>query len=307
MMCESPVTIVIPVRDRATIVGRTLDSVAAQTARPLRVVLVDNGSSDSTLAVLEKWRTANLSDDFDIKVISEPRPGAAVARNAGLELVATEWTMYFDSDDVMAPGHVRQALDFVRIHPDADIVGWDVLMHLTGEKKVKKFTTADAYYNCVMHGTMGTQRYMCRTELLRKAGGWNNSLSTWDDIELGVRMLNLSPRIRKRSGVPTVDIYASADSITGSSFTSRLGHEIRAIEEIRRNLPDDKKMIADMKLAVLAGDCAHEGCCEAKQLLDARMMDLSPAHRHLLRAVYYYKSKGLRGVVTLARPFLYML
>ncbi len=304
MMQEPRVTIVIPVRDRAAIVGRTLDSVAAQTARPLRVILVDNGSSDNTREVLDRWRDSHQSDDFNIEVISERRPGATAARNAGLERVTTEWIMYFDSDDTMAPGHVQQALEFVESHADTDIVGWDVTIDFGGVKAVKKFFATDVYYNCVMHGTMGTQRYMCRTELLRQAGGWNGNLSTWDDIELGVRLLNLSPHICKRPGAPTVDVYTSADSITGPTFSSRLEHEIRAIDEIRRNLPPDKKIIADLKLAVLAGDCACEGNPEAARILNARLRASSPAKRLLLRAVYYYKSTGLRGVATLARPFI---
>lgn len=304
MMYDPLVTIVIPVRDRASIVGRTLDSVAAQTVRPLQVILVDNGSSDNTFAVLEQWRDSHQSDDFNIEVISECRPGATAARNAGLERVVTEWIMYFDSDDTMAPGHVQQALEFVESHTDTDIIGWNVAIDFGGVKTVKKFSTTDVYYNCVMHGTMGTLRYMCRTELLKRARGWKTGLYTWDDIELGVRLLNLSPRIRKRPGSPTVYIYRSADSITGPTFSSRLQREVLAIDEIRRHLPPDKKIIADLKLAVLAGDCACEGNHEAARILDGRLRELPLTRRLLLRAVYFYKSKGLRGVATLARPFI---
>ncbi|MGN0223934.1 MAG: glycosyltransferase family 2 protein, partial [Muribaculaceae bacterium] len=57
-MTNCELTIVIPVYNRATIVERTLASVAAQTLRPLSVVLVDNNSTDGTLSVLQRWAEA---------------------------------------------------------------------------------------------------------------------------------------------------------------------------------------------------------------------------------------------------------
>lgn len=53
---EYELTIVIPVYNRAGIVGRTLESVQRQTLRPLRVVLVDNNSTDATPEVLRAWK-----------------------------------------------------------------------------------------------------------------------------------------------------------------------------------------------------------------------------------------------------------
>ena len=53
---KAKLTIVIPVKDRAGIVDATLDSVHKQRLRPLDVVLVDNGSTDGTLAVLQAWK-----------------------------------------------------------------------------------------------------------------------------------------------------------------------------------------------------------------------------------------------------------
>ncbi|MDE6573922.1 MAG: glycosyltransferase family 2 protein, partial [Muribaculaceae bacterium] len=91
-------SIIIPVYNRESIVLRTLESVERQTLRPLKLILVDNGSSDGTLAVLEQWRQEHAAPGFEVEVYSEPVPGACAARNKGLAVADTEFVMFFDSD-----------------------------------------------------------------------------------------------------------------------------------------------------------------------------------------------------------------
>ena len=64
-MGDSKLTIVIPVKNRAEIFERTLRSVAAQKLRPLKVVIVDNGSTDSTAETARKWCDAVAATGID--------------------------------------------------------------------------------------------------------------------------------------------------------------------------------------------------------------------------------------------------
>ena len=79
MKQQALISIIIPVFNRAGIVGRTLDSIAAQTLRPLNIILVDNNSSDNTLEVLTQWGKDNSTDDFKITILQEKKPGASIA------------------------------------------------------------------------------------------------------------------------------------------------------------------------------------------------------------------------------------
>ena len=65
------VTIIIPVYNRATVVGATLQSVVDQTHRPLQVVLVDNDSTDDTMQVLETFKREHPGADMSIVITSE--------------------------------------------------------------------------------------------------------------------------------------------------------------------------------------------------------------------------------------------
>ncbi len=269
-----PLTIVIPVRNRADIVGRTLASIEAQTYRPLSVILVDNGSTDATRLVLEQWANAARTDDFDVKVIDEPSPGAARARNAGLKAVETDWTMFFDSDDVMLPGHVERAMKCLSKNPKADIIGWDTSIGLAGgDTKRVAFYSTDMIYNNVLHGGFATQRYMARTEIFRKAGGWSERVRVWDDIELGTRLLTMSPlpMMYKVNGSPTVQTFFTPVSITGASWSEKaddLCHDVDMIESL---LPPAMRWIANLKRGQIARVCRKEGRPDVAARVNARI------------------------------------
>jgi len=256
------ISIVIPVRNRAELVERTLKSVERQSYRPLSVILVDNGSTDGTRQTLERWAEAVQKPDFKVKVIDEPEPGASSARNAGLKVVDTDWTMFFDSDDVMFPEHVERAMKCAAKHPKAGIIGWDVKGGLaSGGTRICPFFSSDMLYNNIMHGGFATQRYMARTDIFRRAGGWNAQALVWNDIELGTRLLTLDPVpvIFKVNGRPQVETFFISDSITGTSWSGKAEDRLNSIGLIEALLPRNMKWIASLKRGQLARVCRKEG------------------------------------------------
>lgn len=94
------ISVVIPAHNRAHLLGETLDSVLAQDHPPHEVIVVDDGSTDATLSMLEAYAGR-------IKVGCIPHSGAMVARNAGLRLASGEVVAFCDSDDVWLPGHLE--------------------------------------------------------------------------------------------------------------------------------------------------------------------------------------------------------
>lgn len=288
-------TIVIPVRNRAALVGRTLQSVAEQTLRPLGVVLVDNGSTDDTRLVLERWAAGVRAEDFDVRILDEPQPGAARARNTGLAAVRTAWTMFFDSDDTMLPNHAGRAVEAIAGNPGVDIVGWNVGMQFVGGKqRTLVFETRDIDRTNILHGSLATLRYCARTDLFRRAGGWNEQLGVWDDIELGQRLLQYNPMIIKLDGAPTVQVYATAESISGTHDSQRYDGCLRALDCIHPYCKPQS--IIGLKKAILAGDCSHVGDPRGEQLIiETLNHEPSLRNRLLLRAAYIMKRHGLRG------------
>lgn len=98
----SLVSVVVPVRDRAALVGRAIRSVLAQTWPHLEVLAVDDGSTDDTGARLRAIADPRL------RVVARARPaGPGVARNLGIEAARGEWVAFLDSDDEWLPDRLE--------------------------------------------------------------------------------------------------------------------------------------------------------------------------------------------------------
>lgn len=292
------VTIVVPVFNRANIVGHTLASISAQTSRDFCVVLVDNGSTDGCPDVLNRWASEQT---FDVKVLSERRPGAASARQTGLETVETPWCMFFDSDDVMKPSHVARALAGVEANPDADIIGWDVeFIQIDGRRSVQPFVSEDMQFRAIFNGSMGTQRYFAKTSLFRAAGGWNRDVGVLDDVELGVRLEAQKPKAVKLTGKPTVEIRMGTDSLTCGEQASNIEELDRALTRIEATLGPSKSPWLELKRVIVA---AHSPKDEGDALLRS-IAERDRRHSLLYRFAYVYTRHGGRGIARILRPLL---
>ena len=225
-------TIIIPVYNREALVQRTLDSVLAQTHRPLQLVLVDNCSTDGTLQVLHQFADRHDEPDFRVTVVQEQRHTAGAARNRGFNLARAEWVMFFDSDDEMAPGLVEAYASQVRqCDGQLDLVSArSVLVFPDGTRREAPFFTSDILAVQLLHSQLATQRYAVRRDFFAATGGWNADLPGWNDWELGLRLLLAHPRMAFCQDAPMVLInHNGKDSITGSEFHTRAGQWERAI------------------------------------------------------------------------------
>ncbi|HEX5333026.1 MAG TPA: glycosyltransferase [Cellulomonas sp.] len=111
------ITVVMPALNAAGTIGEQLAALAAQdTNLPWQLVVVDNGSSDETIAIAESFR-AGLRD---LVVTTCSRPGPSAARNLGARVGSGDLLLYCDADDRVAPGWVDA---MARALQQADVVG----------------------------------------------------------------------------------------------------------------------------------------------------------------------------------------
>ena len=298
-------TIVIPVYNREKIVSATLNCVAAQTYRPLNLILVDNNSTDASLQVLREFKEANQAPDFRITVLQETTPGACAARNCGLLAAKSEWIMFFDSDDLMTPDYVEQYDKAMNADPDADIFA--IRLQLDDGKRIRQlaFVPHDIFANHIIHSMLSTQRYIARRKHFIEAGCWNRNTPTWDDWELGIRMLLSRPKIHYICDKARVTAVFQNESITGENFHSKHGtweHAIDIAESDIANSDIAEKdrliYLLNYRRVVLAAHYRREKCSD---LADALYRNTLERYRHnfcrraMLALAYRYISAGGRG------------
>ncbi len=117
-MTHPAVTVIVPVFNAERHVRETLDSIAGQTLRNLEVIVVDDGSSDASIAIVEEF----AARDPRVRLVTGPAQGSAgAARNTGLRLARGDYLAFLDADDLFVPTmleklHTKATID------DADIV-----------------------------------------------------------------------------------------------------------------------------------------------------------------------------------------
>ncbi len=97
----SSISCIIPTRDRCALLADAIESVYQQEGYDLEIIVVDDGSTDGTDALLHKHYPG-------VKVVHTQGVGPGLARNAGVESASGAYLMFLDSDDIWLPGHVAR-------------------------------------------------------------------------------------------------------------------------------------------------------------------------------------------------------
>ncbi len=262
MFIMSPITVVIPVYNRAHTLPRTLRSIESQNIAPAAVVLVDNNSTDGSLPLMQEWAASH----DNVIVVSERRPGASAARNRGLSEVMTDWTMFFDSDDEMLPTHIEDFTRAIAENPGVDIMGRDYMTERDGKLRRQYYSASNPVFSHIFRSSLSTLRYAARTELFRRCGGWNMEVGGWDDYELGMRLLMENPVMGSVGGDPSAIAHFESESLTGESFTARGGEWEKVLATMRRVAHEHGRHDVDRWLDARSMVLAAEYAIEARTL-----------------------------------------
>lgn len=295
--------VIVPVFNRASLVTGCLDSILQQSVRPSELIVVDNGSTDSTYETVSAWMQTHERSDIEFKLISQPERGACKARQTGLEHSGSNYLIFFDSDDVMLPCLIENAAQSVEVNPEIDIVCWKAKINkLDGSVKIPPFNPEKPLENHLVHALLRPQGYMVRKEFLEKAGGWKKPIKVWNDFELGLRLLLRNPKLAALPKVMST-IYSQEDSITGKDFSSKEGQWEATLEEMDKTVDETThpeknriKRILNYRRAILAAHYFREGNKSgAKKLMMTTIENKGIRERILLKFSYYYTRMGLRG------------
>src|SRR5215510_618603 len=110
-----PVSVIMPTFNRADTIKRAIRSVQAQTFTDWELIVVDDGSTDNTVALIEGC-------DPRLKLIRQENQGTAGARNAGLHASAGSYIAFLDSDDEWLPHHLELCVGFLEALPGEQFV-----------------------------------------------------------------------------------------------------------------------------------------------------------------------------------------
>ncbi|ABC24202.1 glycosyltransferase family 2 protein [Rhodospirillum rubrum] len=164
------VSVVLPVYQGAPWIRGALDCLAAQTHRPLEILVVDDASSDGTPAVVEDWRARH--PDLSVRLIVRPENGGpGVARNDALALARGAYVAFLDADDRCVPWRLARQLARLEAEPGLGSVGaWYDMVDADGTPVAARrlsVTAGEMAWAALIHppfllSTLMTRRALCR-------------------------------------------------------------------------------------------------------------------------------------------------
>lgn len=109
------VSIVIPAYNSAHFIRETLDACLAQTYPDTEIIVIDDGSTDDTVSIVQSYGEK-------VRLIQQSNSGPAIARNTGIESAEGDYIQFCDSDDILYPTKIQRSMDLLLKHPDAALV-----------------------------------------------------------------------------------------------------------------------------------------------------------------------------------------
>lgn len=232
------ISIVIPTFNSEKYIAETLQSVFDQTYQDFEVVVVDDGSTDSTLSVLQTYLPR-------IKVISKSNGGPASARNLAISNSDGEWIAFLDSDDLWVKNKLELQVAYFKHHPSVGLVYGEALMFR--QKNIDRIVerkigyTEDPTFCKLLYGDfIPNSTVMIRRSCISRIGllNENKELISVEDYEYWMRMA----KEFVIAGLPYPLAYyrIREDSLVGEgkNIDKGLAMALIAVFEIEKRYPD---------------------------------------------------------------------
>jgi glycosyltransferase involved in cell wall biosynthesis len=187
-------SVVIPCYNAEAWLESTLASVAAQSLAALEVIVVDDGSSDRSLALLQGQ--ANVT-----RLLQTPNLGPAAARNAGIAAATGDWVAFLDADDAWKPDHLERIAALVGGTEDVVYlaaaehysINVNRVVSVSDNGPIEQPTAAmdhDRYFALYLqHGLLEMSSMAVRRDRLQAVGGFNSDFRGAEDLELMLRVV----------------------------------------------------------------------------------------------------------------------
>lgn len=184
------VSIIIPIYNAEKNIKACIDSILIQTYNNLEIICVNDGSSDKSQDILEKYK----SDDKRIKVINKKNTGVSDTRNIGIEKSSGDYIMFIDADDYIEKNYIESMISVVEKYNCEEVISG--YTEINQEKKVTKTIynnskkVFDITYPKELSNVLLTHEYNpCWKQLISKKILDENSIKFDKNIKYGEDML----------------------------------------------------------------------------------------------------------------------
>ncbi len=284
---EKPlVSFCIPVRNTERWLRQAVDSALGQSWGQQEVIVVDDGSTDGTRAILESYGSR-------LRWQSTPPRGGNAARNLALSLSRGEWIQFLDADDYLLPDKVESQWRETNGFQNADLIlspEWREMWldeEVVGRTQQPVPDGHDLFEQWLRWEWPGTQGGLWRRSVLEALGAWNQAIPCCQDYELYARALRQEVEIRWTQQPLSVYRLWSEQTVCRRDPKQLIEIKTALIDSMIDFLKEQNRW--NDSLAAAAGQTCFE-MCRTLALTDLKL------------ATQYYKQREMRGLIQLTGP-----
>lgn len=183
---ENRVSVIIPTLNRRELIQRALDSVLCQTHPIHEIIVVDNGSTDKTVPMLNENYPS-------VKILKEKKPGVSSARNKGIISAEGDWLALLDSDDSWSTEKIEKQLALYRSSgKNLRLIHTSEIWYKNGkvlnQKKKHSKAGGDIFKECVSLCCISPSSVLIRKDLFSDIGYFDEKLLVCEDYDFWLRV-----------------------------------------------------------------------------------------------------------------------
>lgn len=175
-------SVIMPCYNQAQYIEEAIESVINQSYRNWELIIIDDGSTDNSFEIAEKY----ASGDQRIKCLSQPNGGPSKARNNGVKKSVGKYLMFFDSDDKLAPQYFDKGIDYMSSHPNCAV--FYSRLKRFGKKNDELTIRFTSYQDHLCSSSLFPTCIIHRTDFER-IGGFDEQMKGYEDWEMFIRLL----------------------------------------------------------------------------------------------------------------------
>jgi glycosyltransferase involved in cell wall biosynthesis len=231
------VSVIMPAYNVAAYIGAAIDSVKAQTVADWELLVVDDGSTDTTWELVRRLTVG----DARIRLLQKPNGGISSARNMALAVSTGEFIAILDSDDVWEPTYLAEQLAVFARHPEVDVVtgnGWFLGSRLNGQlaRPFPDPRPQPTLQTILADETSIFIMSLFRRRVYEAIGGFDEALRSNEDYDYWLRSALAGFRFW-RNDRPLCHYRRRDDSVSASDINMLAGI-VRVYKKLRPQLQD---------------------------------------------------------------------
>lgn len=225
------ISVIVPVYNVEKYIRQCLDSIIGQTYKDLEIILVDDGSPDSSGAICDEY----AEKDSRIKVIHKQNEGQSIARNVGMQTATGDFIGFVDSDDSIDLEMFEKlfsAIDGVDIAICGHNVVYDAKIETDSKGQEKTLNESELWQEVFGNLNNAVWNKLFRRELLANIQ-FNSNFAHGEDLIFNILYLQ-KVKAGRLIDEPLYNYYKRGNSITTGKFTRRKLLEINSKDEALR-------------------------------------------------------------------------